>query len=278
MRRSLPVLATTSAAALLAAPAAGFAQAPPAVEVTPGPEVAAPSFSVRYTGSSHQKTTYRATPSNPGGPADLNTARDEGRTKWVLTYPAGIAIPAACGGEVDPCSGVAGPTVADGKTSATGRIDHKHVDGLYDQLDAAEKCTVRSKGVPRRNLPAIIDVDYDPAGGAFRVTANNPVYQALVLTPQGCNDKYPDGIDRIQSNYFAPGFSFDVSHGPDTWFRSESVAIPFATWRTSTRIRLRLGPTKAGTPPKNCAKRFKYERCTSTGKWSGVLTLTRRPA
>lgn len=264
----------TSTLALAAAPAAAGA-APLPYEVLPGQPQTSAAFDVRYTGVSHTRTTYRGTPPNPGGAADLNRASDEGRVSWALTFPQGLTVPACSAVAPDPCAGVAGPTRADGKTAASGRIVHTHVDGLYDQLDAVDRCTVRSKGVPRTGLEARIDVVYDPSAAAFVVTARTPAVLALQLMPPNCISR-PDGIDRILGNYFTPGFSYSAEYGVERWFTSASVAVPAATWLSSSRIRLRLGLTNEGRPPKNCATRFKYERCRTSGSWSGVLTFTRR--
>lgn len=246
----------------------------PPVEITPGAPQAAPSFAIRYTGKSWTKTTYRGTPPNPGGAADLNTARDESRQSWALTYPAGLSIP-VCGGEPDPCLSVAGPITADGRTAASGTIDHDHIDGLYDQLDSEERCRVKAKAVPKKGLRARIDVTYDPATAAFTVAPKNPIEETLLLLPGTC-PQMPDGIDRIYDNYFTPGWSMSQDYGPDRWFTPTPVVIPADTWRSSSRIRLRVGLSPEGRPPTDCAKRFTYERCRTTGSWTGTLTFTRR--
>lgn len=156
-----------------------------------------------------------------------------------------------------------------------GKIDHKHVDGLYDQLDATERCRVKTKALPRTGLRARIDIVYDPVGAAFNVTPLNPIDDLLILLPPTCPQR-PDGIDRILDNYFMPGFSYSQDFGADRWFTPEPVAVPVDVWHTSTQIRLRVGLAAAGRPPKDCATRYTYERCRTTGSWSGTLTFTRR--
>lgn len=250
------------------------ATATPAYEALPGVLMATPSFSVKYTGSSRTQTTYRGKPPNPGGRRDLNTANDRSRVGWALTFPAGLTLP-ACATTGDPCAAVTGVAGADGTTSAWGEIDHRHTDGLYEQLDSSARCRVKARGVPKTALDARIGVVRDAASDAWIVTAYHPAGQALLLLPEACRNPV-DGIDRILGNYFAPGFSFALGYGADRWFTSAPVAIPDATWRSSSRIRLRLGLTAAGRPPRDCAPRFTYERCRTSGDWSGVLTFTAR--
>lgn len=257
------------------APAAP-AGAAPAVEVTPGPLVAQPSFAVKYTGSSRTETTYRGTPPNPGGGPDLNKAHDRSRASWALTFPAGLTLP-ACTPAGDPCAAVTGVSGASGKTAASGTINHTHDDGLYEQLDSFARCKTKARGVPRSGLDARIDVVRDPVANTWVVTARNPLSTTLIYLPEACKNPI-DGIDRILGNYYQPGFSFGEGYGADRWFTSASVAIPDATWRSSSRIRLRLGLTAEGRPPRNCAARFTYERCRTSGSWSGTLTFTARPA
>ena len=261
--------------AALAMPAA-VAAASTDYEATPGTAVAVPSFSVKYTGASHTATTYRATPPNEGGHSDLNKASDRSRADWAITFPAGLSLP-VCSATDDPCAAVTGVTGAAGKTSVWGDVNHTHRDGLYDQLDSASRCRLKARAVPKTGLDARIDVMHDATAGAWVVTARNPVGSALLRLPSGCREPV-DGIDRILANYFMPGFSFLPEFGPDRWFTSASVVVPDAIWRSSARIRLRLGLTAAGRPPKNCGARFKYERCRTSGDWSGVLTFTARPA
>lgn len=282
-RRFAAAWATAASAGLLIAAPAALAAPEPApapttpaapYETIPGAPQAAPSFSIKYTGSSWTRTTYRGTPPNPTGKHDINTARDESRQTWALTYPAGLAIP-ACGGEPDPCLSVAGPITADGRASATGKIDHDHIDGIYKQLDSEVSCRVKATRIPKKGMRARIDVTYDPATAAFTVAPKNPIEEPLLLLPGVCLEM-PDGIDRILSNYFMPGFSFSQDYGPDRWFTPRPVVIPADVWRNSARIRLRVGLSPEGRSPRDCAKRFKYERCRTTGSWSGTLTFTRR--
>lgn len=261
-------------AALLigALPAAASAAVVP--ELVPGPEIAGAEFSVRYTGSSSTETVYRGTPPNPRGGPDLNTAHDTGRTSWALDYSATLRIP-VCATVDDPCAATIGVSRASGKLAASGVVRHRHIDGPYSELDSSANCTLKARGLPRKNILAQIDVLHDAARGAWVVRALNPVGDALNLMPQSCREPV-DGIDRILGNYFWPSFSFSPNYVPDRWFTSEAVAIPDAVWRSSSRIRLRLGPQRVNKPPADCAKRYRYERCRTTGSWSGVLTFTRR--
>jgi hypothetical protein len=263
------------AAGLVAGAAPARAAAP--YESIPGQQDPAPVFSVKYTGTSHTTTTYASQPPNEGGKADDNHVRDRSRQRWALTFPAGVAIPTCeVAGADDPCAAVTGPTVADGKTSASGRIDHTHVDGLFRDLDSAAHCSVKARRVSRRNVSARIGVVFDPAQAAFVVTAYNPLIDALALLPPTCPGM-GDSLDLILDNYFTPGFSFADGYGSDVWFTSASIAVPASVWHGSSRIRLRLGRTATGTPPRTCAVvNPSFEQCRTTGDWSGVLTFTAR--
>jgi hypothetical protein len=277
VKRLLPalVLATAVPGTAAAAPVAKKPTPPkPPLEVTPGAPVATPSFAVRYTGTSHVKTRYRSQPPNPGGHADSNRVLDSSHQRWALDFPAGLTLP-DCGADPAGCEGVRGPTVANGKQSSSGRIDHVHVDGLYDDMDSQAHCSVQSKHVRTKGLPVWVEVRHDAAAGAFTVTTHNPLRDALAAMPSRC-PKVPDSLDLILDNYFAPGFTLGPGYREDIWYTTAAVSIPDATWRASSRIRLRLGPSAAGTPPANCAPRFAYEQCRTTSGWSGTLTFTRR--
>jgi hypothetical protein len=246
----------------------------------PAPYRDAVSFTVHYSGSGRVATTYRSTPPNPGGHADHNTVSDSSTQRWAFAYAAPLTVP-ACGvpaaGGPDPCAAVGDLRRATGATSATGRVRHRHVDGLYRNLDSGIACRLKARTPQRYSLATTLRVAYDPAAQAFTLTAGDPVVDVLSLLPGAC-PKQGDSLDLILDSYFAPGFSFDPAYGADRWFTAAAVAIPAAVLHTSARIRIPVRLTKAGTPPRHCAVRHpRYEHCTTRGTWSGVLTLTAAP-
>jgi hypothetical protein len=268
------VAAAASASAVGAASSAREAAAPP-YSVDPAPYTETPRFVVRYTGAGTYETRYHARPPNPGGARDTNDAHDSSAQTWRLTFDRTLSIP-PCGESngADPCSGLTGLSGARGTSTATARIVHTHVDGLYRQLDATDKCRLRASATP---TDASIDIRYDPSAQTVKIGARNPVSSALLLLRGYCPQR-PDGIDRIASNYAHPGFSFGQLYGPDRWFRSRIVAIPADVLHRAAAIRIPLADTPTGRPPRNCAaRRDWFERCTTGGLWRGTLTLTRTP-
>jgi hypothetical protein len=256
--------------ALAGLPARGAA-APP-YTVDPAPYTETPRFVVRYTGAGTYETRYHARPPNPGGARDTNDAHDTSTQSWRLTFGRTLSVP-PCGesGGVDPCTALTGLNGARGPSVATARIVHTHVDGLYRQLDATDKCRLRATAL---RTDASLDIRYDSAAKTVRIGARSPVSSTLLLLRGYCPER-PDGIDRLASNYAHPGFSFDQRYGPDRWFRSRIVAIPADVFHRAAAIRIPLADTPTGRPPRNCAvpRRPWLERCTTGGSWRGVLTL-----
>ncbi|MFA4928317.1 MAG: hypothetical protein WC558_07360 [Patulibacter sp.] len=239
-----------------------------------GAELAPATFRVGYEGSGTWRTSFRATPPNPGGKADANAARDSSTQRWDLTFRRPLVVP-ACGVDPVACAAVVGPVGASGGSRVVGRIDHHHDDGLYRDLDRTVRCTVRTKP-PRTRLPEpAVRVRYDAATARFAIGAVDPVGGALGSTPMACPGQ-GDPIDRILDNYFLPGFSFAAGWGPERWFTPVPVSIPAATLLRAERIVIRLRDARANTPPRGCARPTpRYERCSTGGTWSGRLTLTR---
>jgi hypothetical protein len=258
-------------AMLLAVPAT--AAAGPAYTAVPGDHSADPRFVVTYEGTGKWRTRFHATPPNPDEDPDTNDARDSSAQAWKLKFRRGLEVPdCAAGG----CGAVTGVRGASGATRATMRIDHKHVDGIYPELDRVVRCRLARSTKPGRRLRAAVDMRYDPAADAFAVTAQSPLFNVLTALPTVC-PKQGDSIDRILDTYAIPGFSFADGYGPERWFTSRTIAIPSALFHDSTEIRVRLAETKRGTPPRHCAlENPSYERCTTRGSWSGVLTFRRR--
>lgn len=269
-----PALAS-DAAASGSTPRAAAAPAPPYTR-TAAPYRAQVRFTVRYRGSGHVDTTYASKPPNPGGRHDTNKVHDTSTQHWRITYPAGLTVgpcgPAADG--TDPCAAVGDVLRARGTTSAKGTIRHTHDDGLYRQLDSEAHCHVAARTPRRFSLSSAIAVDYAPATQTFSLTAGEPITDVLSLLPGACPTQ-EDSLDLILDNYFSPGFSFDHAYSSARWFTSAAVALPAAVLHTSAEIRVPLRNTRANTPPRHCAVPHpKYERCTTRGAWSGVLTLT----
>ncbi len=234
------------------------------------------TFVVVYQGYGIWSTTYHATPPNPGGAPDTNDAHDASAQRWNLVFRQRVALD-PCGpgkdGRPHACPGIQGPSDATGTTTATGSIDHTHVDGLYRELDAAVRCGVRAD-IPRGpSLPTSIGMSYSPRSRTIAVRAYNPVFTVLSLLPSQCPE-LPDGIDRIADNYFTPGFSFSSEYGADRWFTSRKVVIPATTFHHASRITIPLANTRTGTPPADCSVRDpSIERCSTAGSWMGTLVF-----
>lgn len=280
-RTTRPARLAAGAAAALAAllVPAGASAAPYTAE--PGPARADARFAVSYEGTGRWHTRFHATPPNDGGKPDKNDARDSSRQAWKVRFRRGIMFP-TCGrpadGGSDPCMGVTGLNGARGATSVSGRVDHRHVDGLYRQLDRTVKCRLAMRTSKRRNVMGALRVRYVPESDSFGITAHNPVATALSNFPAQCR-KQGDSIDRILDFYALPGFSFADGFGPDRWFESGEVVVPAQLFHSSQKISIRLADTPAGTPPRRCAVRDpSFERCKTGGSWAGVLTFKAKPA
>jgi hypothetical protein len=262
--------------ALVLALVAGAASASPAgtappYTVDPAPYTETPRFVVSYTGAGTYETRYHARPPNPGGARDTNDAHDTSAQTWRLTFDRAVSIPPCGEAGADPCSALTGLNGARGHSTATARIDHTHVDGLYRQLDATDRCRLRASA---SRTDASLDIRYDPTTKTVKIGARNPISSTLILLRGYCPQR-PDGIDRLASNYANPGFSFFLPYGPDRWFRSRTIAIPADVLHRAAAIRIRLADTPTGRPPRNCAAhRAWLERCTTGGSWRGTLTLT----
>jgi hypothetical protein len=248
---------------------------------TAGSEAANPSFVVTYKGQGKYRTRFHAHPPNPDAKDDKNDASDSSTQAWDIKFGRTLTIPtcgAPAGGSADPCDSVTGIEGAHGPTGIAGRVNHKHVDGIYHQLDRTVKCRLAKRPSARRRLDATLAVRYLPESQSFGVRAGSPLVTAASLFPAQC-PKQGDSIDRILDFYAMPGFSFAGGYGPDRWFSSREVLIPAAKFHDSSKIRIPFGNTPAGAPPRRCAVNDpSFERCTTGGEWSGTLTLTRRQA
>jgi hypothetical protein len=162
--------------------------------------------------------------------------------------------------------------------SATGKVSHVHIDGLYPADNRSEKCRMSVSTSPGQTLNASVDVRYEARARALAITALDPVANALEILPGECPGQ-GDSIDGLNDNYFTPGFSFASGYGPDRWFTSATVSIPLARLHRSQRISISFGDTTTGAPPRNCAVQHpSYEQCATGGSWSGTLVLTRLSA
>jgi hypothetical protein len=239
----------------------------------------AATFTVTYRGSGDWATVFRAHPPNPGGADDHNFARDSSRQRWAIAFRRGIEIP-ACGsppdGAADPCTQVEGLSGATGPTQMTGRVFHRHDDGLYRQLDRRVTCRLRKRTPARGAVDATLRVRYVPETRSFAITAVDPLRTLVALFPAQC-PKQGESIDRIFDFYAMPGFSFADGYGPERWFTSREVTIPAARFEGSSKVAIPLRDTPAATPPRGCARLHpSYERCRTGGSWRGVLTFTKR--
>jgi hypothetical protein len=260
---------------LLVAVASGSARATPAYTTTPGKTRPTAHFSVTYKGSGSYSTVFHGEPHNPNGPDDKNDAHDSSTQSWAIKYRGGVTIP-TCGdptGDLDPCNNLAGPKQAKGPTHATGRVNHKHVDGIYHSLNRTVKCELHLNASKHRWLQALLGVRYIPESNSIGVTAYTPVSTAITNFPGQC-PKQGDPIDRILDFYATPGFSFADGYGPDRWFTSREIVIPSAVFHRSATIRIPLHVTGAGRSPKGCrVKNPSFEHCKTGGNWNGVLTF-----
>ncbi|MDT4919873.1 MAG: hypothetical protein QOI15_775 [Pseudonocardiales bacterium] len=258
---------TVLAGVLACAGSAGAAT--PAYTAKPGPFRAAPAFTASYRGSGHWRTVFHATPPNPGGASDTNDADDASTQDWSISYRRPVVV-TGCRAS---CPRLVSPLHARGTTRVTGRVRHKHVDGLYRQLDAAISCHIHHTIRPRTAISAKLHLRYSPDGRMIAITAENPVADALVILPHACPGQ-GDSIDRILDSYFEPGFSFSPAFGADRWLQSATVEVPVAVLQRSSEITIPLRNTRAATPPRGCAvKDPAYERCRTGGSWTGVLRL-----
>lgn len=268
--------AAPAATVLALLSAAVPASAAPGYSTTPGPNRPDAKFVVSYEGKGSYATTFHATPPNPGGKADRNDAHDTSTQLWNVKFRGKLAVP-TCGqpsgfGD-DPCGGLAGLSGASGKTNMTGKVDHKHVDGLYKQFDRTVRCTLRVTPSRKRRLEVNLVTRYIPETNSIGVSASDPMSTTISFFPTQC-PKQGESIDRILDFYATPGFSFAQGWGPDPWFASREVIIPSPVFHHSARIKIPLHLTAAGTPPKHCARpNPSYEKCKTGGAWNGVLTL-----
>jgi hypothetical protein len=235
---------------------------------------AAESFevAVSYEGSGAWRTAFHARPPNPGGRADTNDVADASTQRWALRFARPLRLDPCTGSPCQSSDQVRGAT---GRSTVTGRIDHRHVDGLYPRLDAKVKCRLRRS--TRAPATASVDAGLSADGSAMIVRVGDPVVDAAVNLPGACPQQ-GDSLDLILDNYFGPAFSFDEDFGAERWLTARPVSVPVARLRAGARVQVRLGPSRAAVPPRDCAVLHpSFERCTTGGSWSGTLTLAVKP-
>jgi hypothetical protein len=272
---------TAAAAAIALLSIAAPAAAKPPYTATPGPNRPDARFVVTYKGKGSYATKFHATPPNDGGKPDTNDAHDTSTQAWDVKFRRKLLVP-NCGQAQDfgddPCASLKGIAGARGHTNMTGKVNHKHVDGLYKQFDRTVKCTLRKTPSPKRTLDLTLATRYIPESKSIAVSVSDPLMTTLSLFPTQC-PKQGESIDRILDFYATPGFSFAQGWGPDVWFASKEIVIPASVFHHSAKIRIPLHLTGKGTPPPHCARpNPSYERCRTGGSWSGVLTLDTKGA
>jgi hypothetical protein len=234
------------------------------------------AFHVSYSGSGTWHTRYHSEPPNQGGAHDTNDANDSSTVRWSLTFSATVTIPRCARPRPrrpDPCRRIKNLFGALGTSSATGRVSHVHIDGLFPSQNGSVRCGESVYTPQHRLLDATILLRYAPADHTLTVTALDPVIDAINILPGQCLGQ-GDPIDGLYDNYFTPGFSFASGYGPERWFRAPSVVIPIGEFHHASAISVPLAFTKAGTPPRSCEVPFpSYQRCTTGGSWSGVLSF-----
>jgi hypothetical protein len=238
-----------------------------------------PRFAVSYRGSGRWATTYSSVSPNPGGKPDHNHAHDTSTQSWAFSYGQ-LTVPRCPSGPVrtsdSACRRTSSLTATAGTSSAAATIDHVHVDGLYAFDNASLKCTQHVATIRGQRLIEAIQVRYEPGPNALAITALDPVSDALTILPTECPGQ-GDPIDGLANTYATPGFSFSLDYGPDRWFTSRTTLIPLRVLHGSSRVTIRLHPTRQGTPPRHCVRAHpSYERCTTGGSWRGTLMLRRR--
>ena len=241
----------------------------PRYTVLPGSYTPQPRFVVTYDGSGSWRTVYHSEPPNPSGAHDANDARDSSAEHWSLRFARDLAI-----GRCGACTNLASLNEALGATSASGSIDHTHIDGLFSFDNVSERCRVKARTPADTPLPATVSVRYLPVLRSVALTALIPVSKVFVLLAQACPGQ-GDSIDGLADNYFMPGFSFAAGWGPERWFAAAPVLIPVSELDRAARITIREADTAQGTPPRGCGVgEPSYERCRTGGSWRGTLTLS----
>lgn len=274
----LTLCAATVLAIIAGAPAGAATAVKRAFTVVPAPRRAVARFDVAYAGSGRYATTYNSRPPNKGGKPDHDHAHDSSTQRWSIVFQTRLTVPTCAppGAPTDPCTSIGSLTGAQGETTVTGRISHVHVDGLFKNQNRSVKCHLQAATPTHSRLGVTLVVSYLPRRRAISVQALDPVSDALLRLPSACPGQ-GDSIDGLYDSYFGPGFSFNTSYGPDRWFASRAVLIPTRILHRAALIRIRLGNTRVGTPPRHCDAPFpSYERCTTGGRWRGVLTFRAR--
>jgi hypothetical protein len=163
-----------------------------------------------------------------------------------------------------------------GTETATGTIDHVHVDGMIRADDARVSCRVHAATPHGARLRPWLRIRYIPSSETFVLTAFDPAIDALTILPAACPQQ-GDPTDGLFDSYYTPGFSFAPGYGPGRWFQSGRIAISARVLHRSRLIKIPLSLTRAGIAPRDCRVQHpEYEHCTTGGRWAGTLTLKLR--
>ena len=160
-----------------------------------------------------------------------------------------------------------------GTETATGVIDHAHVDGMIPADSASVSCRLQAATPRGARLSPWLGVRYMPRSETFVLTAFDPVIDVLTMLPAACPQQ-GDPTDGLFDSYYTPGFSFAPGYGPERWFQSGRITISSRVLHRSRLIKIPLSLTRAGSAPRDCGVQHpEYERCTTGGRWAGALTL-----
>jgi hypothetical protein len=146
----------------------------------------APRFTVSDAGSGSWSTTYHSEPPDGGGKHDTDTADDSSTQSWALTFSHRLPV-ARCRSRCRRIVELGGAT---GHSSATGQIDHVHIDGLADNYFTPGFSFAEEWGPARWFTSSTVTVPLSVLHRAARITiplADTPAGRP----PRDCAVPYP---------------------------------------------------------------------------------------